>query len=242
MPSWKRLPVSIVSPKTRIATRHGQLYIMAGSHQKKSLKNNAIILFPLLGAKFQECVFHGVDACKQCSERMSLTFRCTAAGFRDLKGRGDMVFQWLDEAINIAWNEVWHEVSPALEADVTCMFGKEFNNAGRKSAELVLPTVQNFQYKYGRKTHPGKPMGPVILSILEQVERLSGRKFDWCHVTYYPTGTAKLGKHSDDEKEIAPGSDIACVTLFADAKATRDVYFQGKKRNEESPSKRRKNA
>ncbi len=232
---WQILPVDATTKKTKFTTRHQQAYIMAGTD-------------------FQTIMWHGVDAIGKrltTSARLSFTFRVRSDGEWKQEWKPHFIYDFnlpipiplidiinsywnptrlesLEQCTNVTWDEIFHEVSPFLTPDITKMMGQLFYNNGRMSCELIDGTHKPFQYKYGGMTHTSYPMGPNIQRMQTQLEGKSHRKFGWCHVVFYPFGTTKLGKHSDDEREIEPCTDIACITLMQDPLATRDIYVQGK--------------
>jgi len=211
---WKVKPMTSTSPRYVFSTHHQQAYIMSGHN-------------------FQEVLFHGADVDPECkSQRLSLTFRLTRATAERTKidfsqPRPNSV-RWCEKLTQYSFADVWREIQYILEPDITFVFGRH-TNQGRMTAELMVghwwPEPSIFQYKYGKKIHFGQFMGPVVNGICGEIQAGSGRLFDWCHITYYPDGKAKLGKHSDNEDVIQPYSDIACVSLMSETTASRTLFF-----------------
>jgi hypothetical protein len=185
---------------------------------------------------FQECMKHGVDEDKDCtSARLSLTFRLTARTAKSLEtatqNSNELEVRFMDHFTEISWDVIMAEVEPGLEPDITKMYGNTYDNHGRMSAEIMHPRfwkdASNFVYKYGNKKHIGKPMGPVVISLCEVLKKATNQEYDWVHATFYPSGTAKLSAHADDEPEISQKSTIACLTFMEDPLSFRSVFIKG---------------
>lgn len=172
--------------------------------------------------------------------RTSLTFRATAdsAIQHPIHDNGKMFFEVCERVTDVTFAELMAELGPLLESDKTKRGGWEFDGKGRMSADLVTFSDRGFSYKYGGVEHKGKPMVPVVLKILAQVQSASGREFNWCHATYYPNGDSRLSMHADNEAVIKKGTDILCVSFFENPHDTRPLLLEGNKRR---PVKRPRN-
>ncbi len=226
------------SPSTKkfqIKTSHNHFYSMQGVHTN--------------GKGFQECMQHGVDADEKCtSARLSLTFRLTAHTESKLKEKysqtihdvspeldtstpNELKVTSMDHFSNVTWDAIFSELQELLDPDVTQMYGKVYENSGRMSAEIMHPAFwthsSDFVYKYGNKKHVGKPMGPIVSQLCEIVKKVTNQEYDWVHVTYYPSGIAKLSAHADNEPEIAKCSIISCLTFMSDPLSSRNVFVKG---------------
>lgn len=232
----KRLSTDMCASE-RIVTSHGHMYMMIGS-------------------KFQTDFVHYLLQEPKCkSARLSLTFRLTAKTSKAMSlmdkqqtETPSCLLQSHDFVTHVVFADILKEVYACLENDI-CKRGAEiFTNNGRKCADLMHPLFGNaneFTYTYGGKSVPGKQMGPILLELTAKLQKETGRIFDWCHVVLYPDGMAKIAVHSDDEKEIAIGSDIACLTFMEDVQASRKVFVKPKgglqrKTPKEKPAKKAK--
>jgi alkylated DNA repair dioxygenase AlkB len=81
-------------------------------------------------------------------------------------------------------------------------------------------------YTYGRgagvRTYEPQPYHPVILEIRENLEALTGTKFEVCFLNGYRDGSDQLGWHADDSPEMDDERPIAIVSLGA----RREIYFK----------------
>jgi hypothetical protein len=180
-------------------------------------------------------MLHGLGASDTSCPRISLTFRLSAVASKQLgfvAPKKKLAVVSFANFHNVAFEDMFAEIKDSLQPDITTIFGKTYKNEGRMSSELMSEShwsnANQFVYKYGRKTHVGQKMGPLVSALLKQVEHATSQPMDWVHATYYPTGQTKLAQHSDDETTIAVGSDIACLTFMRDPGVTRDVFVKPK--------------
>ncbi len=206
----------------QVPTIHGHFYSMSGHTTS--------------GKWFQHTLVHGLHASKTECARLSLTFRMSAHlakrnNWTSAKTQIRVISK--DNFHNVGWTDIMAEIQPALEPDITHLYGKEFSNNGRMSAELMQEQhwadPSEFTYKYSKHLHIGKKMGPIVSKLVESVtQEHSDQCFDWVHATYYPTGKSKLSAHSDSEPEIALGSAIACLTFMEKPGVIRNVFIRDK--------------
>ncbi len=78
--------------------------------------------------------------------------------------------------------------------------------------------------KQARKWGQGK-MGRIVNGVRKKVEKSTGIIFSYAILGYFPKGTAGLGFHSDDERDLDPTAPIVSVSFGA----TRDMVFKHKK-------------
>ncbi|WP_026339918.1 alpha-ketoglutarate-dependent dioxygenase AlkB family protein [Amphritea japonica] len=89
------------------------------------------------------------------------------------------------------------------------MFGKCVN----------IPRLQCFQGDPGIKYHysglslKSAPWHPLIKTIKQRIEVLSGHRFNSVLINYYRNGQDSMGWHSDDEPELGKNPVIASLSL-----------------------------
>lgn len=124
------------------------------------------------------------------------------------------------------WKGVFLDCGPALlkevnfQQEVVNMMGKQFTPR-RFTYYEGDPGVT---YRYSGKTRPANSWTPYVLAIKAEVEKKTGQTYNFALINYYPDGKSKLGWHSDDERDIIPGSMIASVSFGA----TRDFQVRTK--------------
>jgi hypothetical protein len=225
-------------PYDRLTTRDGQLYMMCGLFQSKYTHE-------LLESKIQT------------GPRLSLTYRLTSSRMGKVQSHSvpvDVSYLVLENDFcskSCSYSEVYNELKDYLQPDVTSMFGKTYTNNGRMSGEFMLQTIWpnpiEFVYQYGNTKHYGNPMSPALVKLSHLLAERQHINFDWCHVTWYPNEMCKISAHADDEPEIKPNSDIACISFMENPKDTRDLRFRIKNQlrcrahgNEKAPKPKRR--
>lgn len=214
--------LSPLCSKFYLRTGHGHFYSMGGFYENKW---------------FQNCMRHGTEpAHRECGGRLSLTFRLTthtAARVNfEPKAACPLTLCSIEKFVqNVSFTDVLHEIKPALQPDLTTLFGRTHLNNGRMAAELMhreyWPTPSQFAYSYGKKKLSGNPMGQIVSELCELVTKQSEQLMDWVHVTYYPLQHTKLGAHGDNESVIALGSHIACLTFMERENESRSIFIVG---------------
>ncbi len=81
-------------------------------------------------------------------------------------------------------------------------------------------------YTYGRgagvRTYEAQPYHPDIMAIRNNIEALTGTKFEVCFLNGYRDGSDQLGWHADDSPEMDDERPIAIVSLGA----RREIFFR----------------
>jgi DNA oxidative demethylase len=77
-------------------------------------------------------------------------------------------------------------------------------------------------YSFSGMTVNSLPWIPIISKIKEDVEYVTGLKFNFCLVNRYENGNDYIGYHSDDEKELGDCVHIASVSFGQ----KRKFYFK----------------
>lgn len=68
-------------------------------------------------------------------------------------------------------------------------------------------------YKFSGTTIPAKPWFPLLSSIKNVVEEISGNKYNFVLVNKYRNGSDHIGEHRDDERELDRDTPIASLSL-----------------------------
>lgn len=93
----------------------------------------------------------------------------------------------------------------------TCVYGKK-----------------GLSYRYSGVKREAKKWPKEILEIKEKIEEVLNQEFNYVLCNYYKDGNAVIGLHSDDERDLVKGSDIASVTFGAE----RDFVLKNKANDE----------
>jgi alkylated DNA repair dioxygenase AlkB len=70
-------------------------------------------------------------------------------------------------------------------------------------------------YRYAGQVKVARHWLPVILEIRAKVQEQTGDDYSGCLLNYYPDGSAGMGCHSDDERDLVPQATIASVSFGA---------------------------
>jgi alkylated DNA repair dioxygenase AlkB len=70
-------------------------------------------------------------------------------------------------------------------------------------------------YRYSGKTFHPLPFTPLQLHIKQQVEQVTGRRFNSVLLNYYRDERDSMGFHADDERELGPDPAVASVSFGA---------------------------
>ncbi len=76
-------------------------------------------------------------------------------------------------------------------------------------------------YRYSGRDHPPRPLPPLLDTLRQQVEVLSGYQFNAVLANYYRDGRDSMGYHRDNESAI----DSACIASVS-LGATRLMRFR----------------
>lgn len=127
--------------------------------------------------------------------------------------------------------------------DKTTVYGKTFDNKGRKVLELSYEGGQTYTYS-GKTTSPGQPFGKETLAFL-RAELLFGESVSvedvWAHMVYYPTPDCQLGWHQDNENGLNPHAIISLTLLEDPELGVRPFYVRllsDKKKNKKKKIKK----
>lgn len=98
------------------------------------------------------------------------------------------------------FNDLWSMI-PEKPSSVVC-FGKKF---------FTKRQFQSFgkDYHFSQETHEADPIEhPFLKKILKWVQEHSGKPFNQILVNWYCDGSASIGPHADDERQLEKGSSI----------------------------------
>ncbi len=115
------------------------------------------------------------------------------------------------------WKKIFKDVADDLlkevnfQQEVVIMMGKRHTPRRLTSYQ----GEEGMTYRYSGKTRPANPWTPYVLAIKTEVEKITGQKYNFGLINYYPDGQSKLGWHSDDERDLIPGSIIASASFGA---------------------------
>jgi alkylated DNA repair dioxygenase AlkB len=183
------------------------------------------------GGNFQSRCEHRVPPCKKAQGwRLSTTFRADSGQVEEPKKEdwnpfisiGEECYVGMRPAKNLT-KELIEELFSVMEEfgtpDKTKVFGKEFENKGRKVLELSFKGGQTYTYG-GKTTSPGQAFGKETLKFLQE-EELFGESVKiediWAHMVFYPTPDCQLAWHRDNENGLNPHAIIS-LTLLEDPK------------------------
>ncbi|XP_071501292.1 DNA oxidative demethylase ALKBH2-like [Diadema antillarum] len=68
-------------------------------------------------------------------------------------------------------------------------------------------------YKYSGVTVPAKPWTPLLSTIRDRIQEVTGHKFNFVLINRYADGSDYMGEHRDDEKDLVATSPIASLSL-----------------------------
>ena len=106
------------------------------------------------------------------------------------------------------------------ERDEVMIFGKRIVTA-RKTAWYG---EKEFEYTYSKMTKKARLFIPQLLPVKQQVEEVTGQKFNSCLLNLYHSGEEGMSWHSDAEAELGPQPAIASVSFGI----TRRFVFKNK--------------
>lgn len=97
------------------------------------------------------------------------------------------------------------------QQDPVKMFGKVLI----PQRKIAWHGSEPFTYTYSGHTKIAQPWTLTLKDLLAALRTTCGEDFNSCLLNLYPTGSAGMGWHSDDEPELVPQSTIASVSLGA---------------------------
>ena len=118
-----------------------------------------------------------------------------------------------------AWFKILMDELDWLEGEIK-LFGKN----------IKIPRLQSWyadegcNYKYSGKMLRRNNWHPVLLKIKQNIETVSGEKFNSVLANLYRDGSDSMGWHSDDESSIKQDTSIASVSFGEQ----RPIFFKHK--------------
>jgi alkylated DNA repair dioxygenase AlkB len=95
----------------------------------------------------------------------------------------------------------------------------------RKTATFGRP------YNYSGMVYEATLMHPLLLPVVDCLEKQLGYRSNNCLLNYYPNGDSTMGFHADSTDELVPGTGVAIVSLGAEriltfrAAKDRSIWF-----------------
>lgn len=84
-------------------------------------------------------------------------------------------------------------------------------------------------YNYSQITYADKPMHPLLVPVVDKLERTIGFRPNNCLLNFYESGDSSMGYHSDSTEELSLGTGVAIVSLGTE----RSITFRSKADSEE---------
>lgn len=91
-----------------------------------------------------------------------------------------------------------------------------------RSMKARLTASFGESYRYSQLDHPAVPMHPALTPLAARLEQRLGIAFDNCLLNLYETGDNTMGFHSDDPRDLKPGTGVAIVSLGS----RRDITYR----------------
>lgn len=68
-------------------------------------------------------------------------------------------------------------------------------------------------YSFSGTTVRARPWIPILSDIKKDVEKATGKKFNFCLVNYYKNGSEYIGYHKDDERDLGDET-MDCIIII----------------------------
>lgn len=102
----------------------------------------------------------------------------------------------------------------AWKNDEVIIFGKLIIT----SRKVAWYASSNIDYTYSNISKKALPFTPVLLSLKQIIEQITGETYNACLLNLYENGSEGMGWHSDDERELEPLASIASLSLGSERK------------------------
>ncbi|HQQ93114.1 MAG TPA: alpha-ketoglutarate-dependent dioxygenase AlkB [Bacteroidia bacterium] len=131
-------------------------------------------------------------------------------------------------------------IMPAAECEFffrrLCIEVNWSREALRIAGKLVQPNrsvafygEKNYQYLYSGQIKTAMLWTPLLLDLKNRAEYICHGSYNACLLNLYPNGESGMGWHSDNEKEIEPGSSIASLSFGAERRFVLKHILSGTK-------------
>ena len=127
--------------------------------------------------------------------------------------------------MNVCHSEEWNNLlrkNVIWEQPIVKVFGK-CHKVPRMSAFLG---EANIRYSYSGVIHYGTGWPDWFLPLLEEVNDVSGLKYNGCLLNFYRDGNDRMGWHADNESELDHSKAISSLSLGA----TREFVLKHQKK------------
>lgn len=122
------------------------------------------------------------------------------------------------DGIEDDFNELW-ALRPETISTVT-LYGKQVPTPRRQQS-------YGLSYYFSREIHHAEPMLPIIQKYIDLANQMESDKtnlFNMALLNWYADGSEYIGYHSDDERQLIPGSSIYCFSFGT----AREFYLKNK--------------
>lgn len=130
------------------------------------------------------------------------------------------VFYWAQEFSKAECRELKSILESNIEwtRDVVTLFGKKHLT----KREVAWYGEKPYTYRYAGNDKVALPWTPVLTTIKERIELLTGETYNSCLLNQYHDGTEGMGWHSDNETMLKKAGAITSVSFGAN----RDFQFR----------------
>lgn len=118
----------------------------------------------------------------------------------------------------------------AWQHDEVMLYGRYF----KTERKVVWYGDDAYQYHYSGMAKQAHTWHPLLLNLKEQIEHLTGHRFNSCLANLYENGMQAVGWHSDDEPSLISKHDGETVIASLSLGATRKFRFKHKTRAEQA--------
>jgi hypothetical protein len=196
---------------------HGHVVAMASSPQGKSFQQTAVHRVPYKKSNNGQGWRLNLTIRTLRTDSINDPLLLESSNTYDM-GEGCKVLVWEDLFTEIEIQQLQVELLDLMSRcgipDVCKMYGKTFENAGRKVLEMA--DQPDFKYHYAGKTVTGVGFTPLVRQlIVPRMSKLFGVSDSeiWGHLVYYPTPECKLDWHDDGEDGINPHLIVSLTFL-----------------------------
>lgn len=92
---------------------------------------------------------------------------------------------------------------------------KIFNKVCHQQRSIGFFSETSVGYRYSGQIARSKEMLPCLKELLNYINQKFGSEFNGILVNKYLSGEEYIGKHSDDEKALDPGTGVVCCSFGA---------------------------
>lgn len=104
------------------------------------------------------------------------------------------------------------------EVDEKLMFHPEiriFNQVFHQNRSIGFFSNTSVGYRYSGQIASSQPLTPNLQTLLDYINQKFNAQFNGILINKYLSGEESIGKHSDDEKALDPGTGVICCSFGA---------------------------